>query len=235
MTDDADDRTDDHERRSGVPRGVGRAFELLELVVGAGEMTLSAAAERVGLTPTTTLRHLRALESLGYLRRGADGSFAAGPAVWQLAARARDAGPLALLVTAAQPILDELTAATGESSYLAVAEATEALYLATSESTRSIRHVGWVGRTVPLAGTAVGAALAGADGAQFRTSTIEPDIAAVARAVTLGGRAVAALSVIGPIHRFGEPDVDAIAAAVGRAVHRLETAIDPSSSIGATA
>jgi IclR family acetate operon transcriptional repressor len=218
-----------------VPRGVGRAFELLEAVVGAGELTLSAAAEVAGLTPTTALRHLRALEALGYVRRDTDGVYGAGPAVWQLAARARGAGPLAHLVAAAEPILDELTAATGESSYLAVTEGADALYLATSESTRSIRHVGWVGRTVPLAGTAVGAALAGAEGAQFRTSTIEPDIAAVAHAVTLGGSTVAALSVIGPVHRVDDATAAAIGDAIGRAVRRLEATIGRSSSAtGAT-
>lgn len=231
-----DSRVADATSSHDVPRGVGRAFELLEVVVDAGELTLSAAADRVGLTPTTALRHLRALEALGYVRRDPDGSYGAGPAVWQLAARARDAGPLAHLVAAARPVLEELTAATGESSYLAVAEGVDALYLATCESTRSIRHVGWVGRTVPLAGTAVGAALAGADGPQFRTSTIEPDIAAVAHAVTLGGSTIGAISVIGPVHRFDDATAAAIGDAVGHAVRRLEAAIGRSSpNQGATA
>uniref|UniRef100_UPI002616D0CF IclR family transcriptional regulator n=1 Tax=Ilumatobacter sp. TaxID=1967498 RepID=UPI002616D0CF len=147
--------------RGVVPRSVGRALDLLEIVVDGGETTLSPAAQLAGLTPTTALRHLRALEARGYVRRGGDGVFSAGPAVLRLAQSARDDGPLARLITAAGPVLGELTERTGESSYLAVIDGDRAVYLATAESSRSIRHVGWVGRTVPLTGTAVGAALGG--------------------------------------------------------------------------
>ena len=208
-----------------VPRAVGRAFELLELVVASGELNLTIAAQQAGLTPTTALRHLRALEALGYVHRDRDGVYSAGPAVFRLAAAARGDGPLARLVAAARPVLDELTATTGESSYLAVSEADHALYVATSESPRSIRHVGWVGRTVPLDGTAVGAALLGAPGPQHRTGTIEPDIAAVAHAITDGDRVVAALSVIGPAHRMDAAAVAATGDALTSAATRLGAAL----------
>jgi urocanate hydratase len=208
-----------------VPRAVGRAFQLLELVAAAGEVNLTNAAQLAGLTPSTALRHLRALEALGYVDRDRDGIYSAGPAVLRLAAAARGDGPLARLVAAAQPVLDELTAATGESGYLAVAEGDLALYVATSESQRSIRHVGWVGRTVPLDGTAVGAALLGATGPQHRTDTIEPDIAAVAHAVTDGDRVVAALSVIGPAHRMDAAAVVAAGEALARAATQLAAAL----------
>lgn len=209
-----------------VPRSVGRAFELLEIVVEAGDLNLTTAASRAGLTPTTALRHLRALEALGYVRRGADGDYAAGPAVVRLAARARDEGPVARLVAAAQPVLDELTATTGESSYLAVVDGDQALYVATAESNQTIRHVGWVGRTVPLAGTAVGAALRGGDGPQHRRGSIEPDIAAVAQPVTGGDRVVAAISVIAPAYRMDDRAVASTEAALARAVDRLRAELD---------
>ncbi len=208
-----------------MPRSVGRAFDLLEIVIAAGEANLTTAAAAAGLTPTTALRHLRALESRGYLRRDTDNNYAAGPTVLRLAAATRDDGPLARLVAAAQPVLDELTAATGESSYLAVSDGDQAIYLATCESTRSIRHVGWVGKTVPLAGTAVGEALAGTDGPRTRAGSVEPDIAAVARAVHDGDRVVAALSVIGPSHRMDQAAIDAAAAALQHAVVKLSTSL----------
>jgi DNA-binding IclR family transcriptional regulator len=204
-----------------VPRAVGRAFDLLEIVVEAGEINLSAAAERAGLTPTTALRHLRALEARGYLRRAADGSYSAGPTVLRLAAAARDDGPLARLVRAAQPVLDELTERSGESSYLAVADNDQAVYLATCESSRSIRHVGWVGKTVPLAGTAVGEALAGRPGSHARAGSVEADIAAVARAICDGGAVVAALSIIGPSHRMDDTANRQAAALLDEAGRRL--------------
>lgn len=201
-----------------VPRSVGRAFELLELVVAAGAINLTAAAQRVGLTPTTALRHLRALEALGYVHRHRDAQYSAGPAVLRLATAAREQGPLARLIATAQPVLADLAAATGESSYLAVADGDDAVYLATCESDRAIRHVGWVGKAVPLAGTAVGAALLGAPGPQHRTGTIEADISAVALAVADGDEVVAALSVIGPAHRMDE-------AAVTTAIEALTGAV----------
>lgn len=207
-----------------VPRAVGRAFDLLEIVVGAGEINLTAAAARAGLTPTTTLRHLRALEALGYVRRADDGTYAAGPAVLRLAAVARDDGPIARLVAAAQPVLDELTERTGESAYLAMAQGDRAVYLATCESPRSIRHVGWVGKAVPLAGTAVGDALAGDPGVAVRTGAVEPDITAIAIAVhdeRPGAPPIAALSIIGPAHRMDRAAVTAAADALGHGAERI--------------
>jgi urocanate hydratase len=185
-----------------VPRSVGRAFDLLECVAESGETTLTEAAARTGLTPTTALRHLRALEARGYLHRDLDGAFSAGPTLLRLAAMARDDGPYARLIAAARPVLARLTELTGESSYLAVADGERAMYLATCESTRSVRHVGWVGKTVPIAGTAVGDALAGRPGVRVRTGTVEPDITAVSFGVTDGPTIAAALSIIGPAHRM---------------------------------
>lgn len=204
-----------------VPRSVGRAFDLLEIVVGEGETNLTTAATLAGLTPTTALRHLRALESRGYLRRDADGSYSAGPTVLRLAAATLDDGPFARLVAVAQPVLDELTERTGESSYLAVSDGDSAVYLATCESRRSIRHVGWVGKAVPLTGTAVGEALAGIIGARTKSGSVEADIAAVARGVPDGDRVVAALSIIGPSHRMDHDAVESAAAALQHGVKRL--------------
>jgi urocanate hydratase len=205
-----------------VPRSVGRAFDLLESVAGAGEASLTEAATRTGLTPTTALRYLRALEARGYLHRNTDGSFSAGPTVFRLATMARAEGPYARLVAAAQPVLDDLTERTGESSYLAVADGEQAMYLATSESTRSVRHVGWVGKTVPMAGTAIGEALRGEPGARMRSGTVEPDITAVTRGVHDGGAVVAALSIIGPTHRMGRETTAVAAEALEQAAVRLE-------------
>ena len=47
-----------------VPRSIGRVLDLLEIVL-AGPCTLTAASGEAGLTPTTALRHLRALEARG--------------------------------------------------------------------------------------------------------------------------------------------------------------------------
>lgn len=219
---------------AAMPRSVGRAFDLLEIVVAEGETNLTGAAAAAGLTPTTALRHLRALEARGYLRRDVDGSYSAGPTVLRLAAAANDDGPFARLVRAAQPVLDELTERTGESSYLAVSDGERAVYLATCESKRSIRHVGWVGKAVPLAGTAVGEALAGLPGARSQAGSVEADIAAVARGVLDGDRVVAALSVIGPSHRMDVAAIELAASALHEGVAQLaqELGVVPGATTG---
>jgi urocanate hydratase len=204
-----------------VPRSVGRAFDLLEIVVESGDANLTTAAAAANLTPTTALRHLRALEARGYVRRAPDGTFTAGPTVLRLGSVARAAGPYARLVAAAQPVLRGLTERTGESSYLAVADGDRAVYLATCESNRSIRHVGWVGKAVPLTGTAVGDALKGLADVAIRTGAVEPDITAVARRVDGEGTIVAALSVIGPSHRMDDAVVADATAALDEAAMRL--------------
>lgn len=187
-----------------VPRSVGRVLDLLEIVLGE-PCTLTVAAGAAGLTPTTALRHLRALEARGYVSRDGGGRYGPGPTMLRLAASLGDSGLLQRLVAAAQPHLDALAAATGESAYLSISDGQSATYVATAESHRAIRHVGWVGQDVPLDGTAVGAALARRGVCVTRTGAVEPDITAVSRALPddplLDGLGVA-VSIVGPQYRL---------------------------------
>ena len=60
----------------------------------------------------------------------------------------------------ARPALARLTAVTGESAYLSVRGAEGlAVHVAAGEGTFPVRYAAWVGHTLPLDGTAVGAAL----------------------------------------------------------------------------
>ncbi len=204
-----------------VPRAVGRVLDLLEIVLAAGSCNLSAAAAAADLTPTTALRHLRALEARGYVRRDGDGNFSAGSTIVRIAAALNDAGPLARLAAIAQPYLDELAATTGESTYLAVSDGVQATYVAAAVSTHAIRHVGWVGQNVPLGGTAVGEALGDPTRAAVRTGAVEPDITAVSQALPTDGGPGVAISVIGPVHRLGAERRRAVVGALGAVVERL--------------
>ncbi len=189
---------------AAVPRSIGRVLDLFEVVLAAGSCNLTTAAAAVGLTPTTARRHLRALEHRGYVERDASGAFSVGPTMLRLAAGVSDAGPLDRLITAAQPHLTALAATTGESTYLAVSDGRVASYVATAESGRAIRHVGWIGQQVALDGTALGEALAHPGRTVTRTGAVEPDITAMSRAVLLDGALGVAVSIIGPQHRFTE-------------------------------
>lgn len=192
------------QREHAVPRSVGRVLDLLEAVLGTTGCTLTNAADACGLTPTTALRHLRALEARGYVERDRAGIYSVGPTMRRLTATLGDDDPIRRLVAAAQPHLDELAATTGESAYLAVSDGRIATYVATAVSDRAIRHVGWVGQNVTLDGTAVGAALASPGSCTTRTGAVEPDITAISIAVGVPDTTGVALSIIGPTHRFDD-------------------------------
>lgn len=205
-----------------VPRSVGRVLDLLEIVAESGPCSLTAAAGSAGLTPTTALRHLRALETRGYVARAGDGRFTVGTTVLRLLPGRDDVTPLQRLLAAAQPHLDEVVARTGETCYLATAKQGYATYVAWSQGTRAIRHVGWLGRHVPLAGTALGSALAQPGVSVVRSGAVEPDITAIAAAslTVLGGPA--AISLLGPSHRLRGEGRRVAERAVADAISRVE-------------
>jgi len=190
---------------------------VLQLLAAVGTavdgLSLTEAAAAVGLVPSTALRQLRSLEAAGMVvRSGADQAYRPGPQLVQLARTVFVGHSLA---ATAQPFLDQLAVATGESCYLAVAEAPRsAVYVATAPGQHALRHSGWLGRAFAAKGTAVGSALAGRvdpDGAVARDGSLEPGITAVAAAVRAGDGIVAALNVVGPSFRL-----DTAALAVAR-------------------
>ena len=211
-----------------MSRSAERALHLLDTVVSAGSLTLGEAAKSTHLPTSTALRHLKALEHHGYLNRDVHGMFCVGPTFLRLALTSLREGPAAHLTTAARPHLDRLAEITGESAYLAVRERSRAVYIATAESSRAIRHVGWVGRTVPLTGTAVGAALTGSGEATVHRNTgaVEPDVSAVvAPVVGDDGAVVAALSVLGPASRLNGASMATAATALVAAADALGRAL----------
>lgn len=202
-------------------RSAERVLALLEAVVTAGTLSLTAAAVRTGMPTSTALRHLRVLTDGGYLVKNDAGTYAVGPAFVRTALASLQSGPYARLTAAARPELERLVEATEESAYLAVRDGDEAVYIDTVEGRRAIRHVGWVGRSVPVGGTAVGEALstvAPAPGTRpapiFNTGAIEPDVTAVCAPVHGPAGPIAALSVLGPSDRLTGGRLQTAAAAV---------------------
>lgn len=204
-----------------IPRSTGRLLDLLEIVLSEGSCNLTTAAAKAELTPTTALRHMRALVGRGYLERGDDGDFSLGPTMMRLAASLRSAA-IDQLLAAAQPHLDTLAESTGESTYLAVGDGRRVTYIATAESDRSIRHVGWVGQVVTLEGTAVGEALGSPGTLVTRTGAVEPDITALSLSLGTFSKLQVAISIIGPEHRLDEEAVNAASAQLEAAVDALQ-------------
>ncbi len=208
-------------RRSGdlhVSRSATRALDLVDIVVTAGSISLTEAAEKSGIPTSTTLRHLRALMSKGWLTRDAAGNFAVGPTFLRLGINAFREGPWARLTAAALPHLHTLAETTQESAYLAVRDGSEAVYLSTVESPRAIRHAGWVGRSVPLEGTAVGEALLaplafGSIPVFRNVGAVEDDATALCVPIADQGAVTGAFSLLGPTERMtAETDVPMAAA-----------------------
>jgi urocanate hydratase len=198
--------TDRQQPATTPTRAVERALSLLVEVCAEGEIGLSECARRVGLSGGTAWRLLRTMEAAEFVERDARGLFTPGPRLIQLGTTAL--GQRAL-VGLAEPSLQRIVAQTGESAYVSVlGPAKTALYVAMVEGTHSIRHTGWIGRTVPLAGSAVGAALHDTlsdIGYVAVRSAVEPDVTAIAAPVRRPGGVVAAISMVGPTYRIDDP------------------------------
>ncbi len=183
-------------------RTVERALLLLGTVCDRGSVTLADAARDAGLSASTALRLLRTLEGTGFVRKDDDG-YRPGMRVVQLGAQALSHESLVSLAEAA---LERIVDKTGESAYLNVpSHDGHGIYLAVREGTHSVRHTSWVGRSIPLDGSAAGAVLSGStpgEGYVVVGNGIEPDVTAIAAPVVTGGRVVAALSVVVPTYRI---------------------------------
>lgn len=192
-----------------TPRATDRGLALLRVVAdtaadGMAGISLADAARRVGLTPSTALRQLRALEAAGFAMRDDDGRYVPGVELLRIA---RALASSATLPRIAAPVLRVLADETGESAYLAEAvDESTATYVAMHAGSHTVRHVSWLGHEIPRRGTAVGAALAGRtddDGVASRINAVEDGTTAVSAPVRdASGDVVAALSVVGPSYRF---------------------------------
>jgi DNA-binding IclR family transcriptional regulator len=198
-------------------RAVDRALGLLAAAVGQPS-TLTELARGAELAPSTASRLLGALQRHGFVRRGDDGRFRSGPQLVRIAAATLRAEPAYEL---AGPHLTALSEATGETASLGVrADGQRVVYLRQSASPRTVRAESWVGRSIPLRGTAIGAALrgdVGAEGFALVSAAVEPDVTAIAAPFRDHSGAIAgALSITAPTYRTSGED----AAAHGRAVVR---------------
>lgn len=214
-------------------RTVERALQLLGSVCDAGYITLAEAARETELSASTALRLLRTLEASGFVRRDPEAGYRPGMRIVQLGAQALSHESL---VSLAMESLRHLVASTGESAYLSVPSlggtaAEHSVYIAVEEGTHSVRHTSWVGRSIPLEGSAVGVVLRGktpAEGYVVVDRGVEKDVTAIAAPITVGRgdetRVIAALSVVAPSYRMTAGLVSAIGLQVAAEAHTILTA-----------
>jgi IclR family transcriptional regulator, acetate operon repressor len=138
-------------------QAVDRAARLLsEVVHSADPMTFTGLSAATGLAKSTTSRLLLALERNGLVRRDDHGRFLPGEMFVSFAWRG---GAEAGLVAVAQPFLERLGKATGETINLGVAGHGVVEQIAQVDSTYLIGGTNWVGMSVPLHCSALGKVL----------------------------------------------------------------------------
>lgn len=186
-------------------RTVQRALRLLASVCDEGSASLVDSARAADLPASTALRLMRTLESEDFLTRAADNSYQPGPRLIQIGAKAFSRETL---VPLSRKPMEGVVEATGESVYLCVPGGSEqAIYISIVEGTFSVRHTNWVGRTVPLQGSAAGVVLRGGApeaGYVVLENTVESDVTAISAPISAGGRVVAAMSTLVPTYRLDE-------------------------------
>lgn len=191
------------EQGRGV-RSVARALRILKIFGPARpKATLTQISKAAELAPSTTVRLLQTLEEEGFLTRLEDGSYTYGPAILHLGLLARDN---IQLVDLAGPHLERTTAMTGETTNLGIPEGEAGvLYIDQRLSSFALRAHSWLGRTVPRAGTAIGAAMQGdvnAEGWTVAATTLEAGVTAVAAPIhDETGEIVGAINITGPTER----------------------------------
>ena len=138
-------------------QAVDRAARLLtEVVHSPGSVTFTELAAATGLAKSTTSRLLLALERGGLVRRDGAGRFRPGEVFVRYAWRG---GAEAGLVDVAQPYLDRLGEATGETVNLGVERDGMVEQIAQVDCTYLIGGTNWLGRPVPLHCAALGKVL----------------------------------------------------------------------------
>lgn len=191
-------------------RTVDRALSLLDAVLSSDRpRSLTGLAREVGLSPSTASRLLDTLGHHDLIQRGDDGHFRSGIRIKQLAAAALRDDPLYEL---SGPHLDALAADTREAASLGVRlGADEVLYLRQVMAPgQLVQAIGWTGRTIPRAKTALGAALDGLLEPEGYAISCRPDNEVDAVAVPItdhSGTTIGALSVSAPRYRTSLDDL----------------------------
>jgi DNA-binding IclR family transcriptional regulator len=218
-----------------------RALALLDAFIGDGSRGLADLAKATELAKPTVLRLLVSLERSGYVVRLADGRYQLGAKLMQLGATYRDNFRLDQHVL---PVLEQIAAATLESAAFHIREGEHRLLLFRVESPQAVRDAPKPAVLIPLDATSTGHVLGtaawpahGKDArvpVYFTSGVYDAQTASVSTAVFAAGPTLAgALTVSGPVGRFGAAKVRDIAAHLAVAALALSTALGaPSSGAG---
>ncbi|WP_026435236.1 IclR family transcriptional regulator [Acidovorax sp. JHL-9] len=216
-----------------------KAFSLLAAFgPDDGRLTLTELSRRTGLYKSTALRLLGALEHGGFIRKLPDGQYSMGPQPLRLASIYQRSFQVGHVI---EPLLKQLSAATGETASFYVRQDDKRIALFRAEPARSVRASVQIGQEYAVAQGASGKVLLafsaspprGYEGIREQLWAVsygerDPETASAAAPVFgVNGELQGALTVSGPRARL-EPS-DAMLAACRQV---LETARDATSALG---
>ena len=163
-------------------------------------LTVQQIATGAGMSRVTVTRILPYLVESDLLHADPDGTYSLGLELVSLASRV---GWVDRLRIAARMHLVRLRDATGETANLIILDGDHAIYVDQVESSYALRHSGWVGRRVPLAGTATGSAFEDRSTSHVAKDAVENGVTAIACAIDLAGDD-AAVGITAPSWRIEE-------------------------------
>lgn len=211
---------------------VNRALAILDsFTEEAPVLTLAQLSQVTGLYKSTILRLMQSLDAFGYVNRLDNGAYVLGPKPLRLARLATKSLHPAEIV---MPALRELVQAAGESASFYVRSGAQRLCAYRVDSSRSVRDNVQVGQLLPLDKGAAGRVLLDfaqpADASKTPADMLvrvsrgerDPETAAVACPVFgAGNRLQGAVTLSGPLTRFGEKETRAMVAPLVAAARRL--------------
>jgi DNA-binding IclR family transcriptional regulator len=138
-------------------RALDRGLQVLEVLSGAPELSLTEIAQRVGLAFSTTHRILESLKFRQFASQSiSTGKYSVGVRAYEVGARFISSTQLP---QAAHPIMAELVVEVNETVNLAVRDGQEAIYIHQVESDQNVRMFTRLGARAPLHCSGVGKVL----------------------------------------------------------------------------
>jgi DNA-binding IclR family transcriptional regulator len=146
------------EKENYLIQSVSHAFDILESFTKAeDELGVTELSKRLGLHKNNVFRLLATLEHRGYIEQNRETeNYRLGPKTLQLGAIFIEQRECR---RQARPVLENLTAVTGETSVVAVLRANKVIYMDSVETDRTVRAVSRIGALLPAHCTAAGKAL----------------------------------------------------------------------------
>jgi DNA-binding IclR family transcriptional regulator len=217
----------------GTVVAVARAFAILDAFdASEGGLTLGELSRRTGLHKTTVLRLARTMAAVRYLVQMDSGSWRLGPGAGWLGARYQTVFGLTASI---EPVLRELSQATGESAAFYVREGDFRSCVVRIDGPQAIRHHVRMGELLPVNRGSIGRVLLAFSGepgdlydrirrAGYHSTRGErdPQVASIAFPVFgVNHRLIGCVAVSGPLERFTRRICAKHAVALRKAAARL--------------